>query len=208
MPKMTVTPTLYSISGPPRSGRTSTFENTKLLCEKYYPQLPIVFLPDVFEGRPHPLERPMKEREYHAVSRLLRNWGKLNESCLAVRRELAAGNIVVTDGFGLDVYLDAVACKDCPEQKAEASLLHHYLVDFRVKEQGIPFPQYFTWRTWHGALSDALRSYHSSVEMEMARYFSGTGQKEPIYLDGGDAVERSEEALQYILTAVEMEAAA
>ncbi|MFI5260684.1 MAG: hypothetical protein ACHQU0_02750 [Candidatus Paceibacteria bacterium] len=165
-----------------------------------YPDFPAAFLPQVLGQRPHPLKRSSEEQEKHAVSRLFLRWADLNEACRWVKEHIALGEMAFVDGFGLDAYLDAIACKDCKQQKDEAFMLHHHgLVQARIVYQKIRPPIYFIPRAPRTDVSERLATFHVSLEFEMERYFNNTGQNPPIFLEGGSVKECAEEILAHVM---------
>lgn len=203
--KKIVNPGLYAVSGFRRSGKTSVFLEVERLFREQYSDLPIVFLPHVLGERPHPLDWAPAEHKKHATTRLFDRWADLNEACFKVRAEFAKGNIVFVDEFGLDAYLDAIACKDCQSQKDEAfQLHHHHLVPARIVTQNIRPPIYFIPRAWVGAIH-GLQEFHASIEYEIGRYFDNTGQNPPIFLEGNSIKERAKEIVAHVLSGVQHE---
>jgi len=191
---------LFSFSGHRGSGKTTIFQEVERLAQERHPGQPLAFLGNVLDSVSHPLLWSDDERTLHATTRLLRRWSDLNEACFKVRAHLDRGNDVVVDEFGLDVYLDAIACKTCREQKHEAfQLHHHHLVPARIITQGIRPPIYFIPRTWQES-GEEVAQFHLATEREIERYFDNTGQNPPIYLEGKTVTECAEEALEHILT--------
>ena len=191
---------LFSFSGHRGSGKTTIFQEVERLAQERHPDQPLAFLGNVLGSMSHPLLWNGEERTLHATTRLLRRWADLNEACFKVRAQLDAGNDVVADEFGLDAYLDAIACKTCQTQKHEAfQLHHHHLVPTRIITQGIRPPVYFIPRMRHDEDGNVAQ-FHWATEREIERYFDNTGQNPPIYLEGTTVTECAEEALAYILT--------
>lgn len=115
-----------------------------------------------------------------------------------IRPAIAAGNIVVTLRYGLDVFLDSIAETDCPQALSEASeLWHKHLVPSRIIRH-TPKPQYFINRVLRATESNVV-SFCSRQERHIAEYFDGTGQKPPIYLSGETVEECVAEAIRQIL---------
>lgn len=193
---------LFSFSGFTQSGKTSIYQEVQRLFEKRRSlEQPLLFLGNVLANLPH-------TDESHATTRLLRGWANLNEACVTrVGPALKAGHAVVVDGFGLDVYLRAVHCHDCPEQIEQAFHLHHeHLVPARIITQGIRPPIYLLPRKRHPHTS-VVEMLHTREELEIARYFDNTGQNPPLWLEGATVQDQAEEALEMILARCLPEAA-
>jgi len=191
---------LFSISGFRGSGKTSILKEVELLFREQYPHVPVAFLPHVLGSRPHPLDWTPEERKILTTSRLFHGWAHLNEACAKVKGPLAEGKLVFVDEFGLDVYLDAIACKDCKQQKDEAFQLHHdHLVPARIIMQGIRPPIYFIPRRRQDGAFGEAKEFHSAIERELVRYFDGTGQNPPVFLEGDTFAECAREIIGYVL---------
>jgi hypothetical protein len=114
------------------------------LLPERFPGQTFAFLGNPFRGLPFPLLLSERDREAHATTRLLWCWTRLNEFSVArLRPALAAGHVVLTDGFGLDALMYAAFNFDREAENREASVLHHGLVQARIKAQGISPPEYF-----------------------------------------------------------------
>jgi thymidylate kinase len=147
----------FAVSGLRSTGRTTVYNHLKQSLPEIFPGREFAFLGNPF-GRLHfPLTRPKSERQLDATTRLLRCWARLNEFCCKqLKPALEAGQVVVTDGFGLDGLLYSTACASEAETE-DAVRLHHQLVRGRILPLSIQPPQYFI-----------VRADHDKVDMWMA----------------------------------------
>ncbi|MFM2330754.1 MAG: hypothetical protein RLZZ26_261 [Candidatus Parcubacteria bacterium] len=188
---------LYSFSGPRNSGKTTIYQAVTSIFNTRYPSLlpHVTFLGNVLGDLPPP-------GEDHSTTTLLKGWASLNEACVRlVRPALAKGKIVVVDQFGLDVYLNAVACRDCHDQQHKAFVLHHHhMVPARIVTEEIRPPIYLIRDDRHIGNTVPLRAREQE---EIARYFApGTGQNPPRYLKGVSVLECAEDAVWHILQSI------
>ncbi len=191
---------LFSFSGPRANKKEEVFYLVQQLMREQYPDLPVLFLDDVVPKKPLPLDWSEEHRALHPTTRLLMAFAAFNEAGVKkIRPAIAAGNIVVTLRYGLDVFLDSIAGTDCLQARREAAeLWHKHLVPARVI-RGTPKPQYFINQALRPTESN-VRSFCTQQELHIAEYFDGTGQKPPIYLTGQTVEECAQEAIQHILT--------
>ncbi|MEK7628036.1 MAG: hypothetical protein AAB421_01295 [Patescibacteria group bacterium] len=188
----------FSVSGMRGSGRTEVFKGLKRTVPITFPQHSCAFLEDPFGKLPHPLLWAESERTQHPVTRLFKCWAHLNEfNARHLKPALAAHDVVITDGYGLNAVLYATACVDCESVDNEVLSMHHGIVAARIKEQGIEPPEYFITRADSEVVSCYLASSvlvgmgkdacHSFIEKEEAiidAYFDpGHGQKVPHMLN-------------------------
>lgn len=184
---------LFSFSGYTQSGKSHIYQEVQRLSEKRYGlEQPLLFLGNVLGELPH-------SDTSHATTRLLRGWANLNEACVTrVGPALSTGRPAVVVRFGLDVYLRAVNCHDCPGQIEAAFHLHHdHLVPARIITQGIRPPIYLLPRRRRPSTS-TVEVLHAREEREITRYFHNTGQNPPVWLEGNTVKEQAEEALEKI----------
>lgn len=138
-----------AVSGVAAARTRPLYKKLESVLPAQFPNQRIAFLgnPFVVPGRrkfPFPLEWEADEREQDATTRLLNCWKRLNQFSVAkLRPALSEYDIVITERFGLDAFLYAIACCDCSKQNDEAERMHHALVRMRVVEQNIPPPTYF-----------------------------------------------------------------
>lgn len=190
---------LFSFSGTRANKKEKVFREVQRLMREQHPQLPVVFMDNVVSKKPLPINWSEAHRALHPTTRLLRAFAEFNESGVTkIKPAIAAGKIVVTLRYGLDVFLDSIAETDCPQARHEtAELWHKHLVPSRVV-RGTPKPQYFIPQmkpTEYNVLD-----FSSRQERDVCDYFNGTGQKPPIYLTGQTVKECAEEAIRHILT--------
>jgi hypothetical protein len=193
---MSMTAVLFSFSGHRKCGKTTIYQRVEDLFLQQHSDPKVIFLGNVLGDLP-----PTGDDD--ATSILLAGWTKLNEACVRkVKNAVDAAEVVVVDQFGLDVYLNAVACRDCTQQQKEAFELHHqHIVPARIVTKGIKPPIYFIRDYTH---ADAVAFLYKREEEEIRRYFApGTGQNPPIYLTGSNVEECAEQALTHILATLQ-----
>ena len=201
-----MTPALFSFSGPRASQKENIFHEAERLYREHYPDQPLAFV-EAVPKRPHPLGWDTEHRNKHPTSRLAEGFAAFNEAGIRViKPAIAAGKIVVSLRYGLDVYLDALADTDCPQARRETfELWHHHLVPARVI-RGTPKPVYFIackLRPDNGN----IEAFFSRQEKDIREYFNGTGQNPPIFLEGTCTRSCAQEALTHILTATKKRSA-
>lgn len=190
---------LFAFSGQRANKKEEVFHETQRQMRAEYPHLPVIFMDNVVSKKTLPIHWSEAHRTLHPTTRLLRAFAEFNEAGVTkIRPAIAAGNIVVTLRYGLDVFLDSIAETDCQQARNEAAeLWHKHLVPARVI-RGTPKPQYFInqMRPTEGNVLD----FCSRQESHIAEYFDGTGQKPPIYLTGQTVKECAAEAILHILS--------
>jgi len=193
---------LFAFSGQRANKKEDVFNETKRLIREEFPRLPVCFMDDIVSKKPLPIHWLGAHRALHPTTRLLAAFAEFNEAGVRkIKPAILAGNIVVTLRYGLDVFLDSIAETDCPQARNEASeLWHKHLVPSRVI-RGTPKPQYLI-NQIKPTESNVLE-FCSRQERDISEYFSGTGQKPPIYLNGKTVQECAEEATQRILAAAQ-----
>jgi hypothetical protein len=193
---------LFAFSGQRANKKEELFYETQRQMREQYPHLPVVFMDDVVSKKPLPIYWNAAHRALHPTTRLMMAFAEFNEAGVRkIRPAIAAGNIVVTLRYGLDVFLDSIAETDCPQARDEAAeLWHKHIVPSRVI-RGTPKPQYFInqMRPKEGNVLE----FCSRQEKDIREYFDGTGQKPPIYLTGHTVEQCAEEAVRYILEAIQ-----
>ncbi len=190
---------LFSFSGPRANKKEEVFYQVQQLIQKQHRDLPVLFMDDVVPKKPLPIHWSEAHRALHPTTRMLMAFAEFNEAGVKrVRPAIAAGNIVVTLRYGLDVFLDSIAETDCLQARSEAAeLWHKHLVPARVI-RGTPKPQYFINQVLKPTESNVL-DFCSQQERHIRDYFDGTGQKPPIYLTGRTVEECAAEAIEHIL---------
>lgn len=189
---------LFSFSGQRANKKEGVFLETQRQIREQYQHLPVVFMDNVISKKPLPTNWSEEHRALHPTTRLLKAFAEFNEAGVKkIRPAIAAGNIVVTLRYGLDVFLDSIAETDCAQALNEvAELWHKHLVPARVI-RGTPKPQYLIRRV-KPSESNVL-AFCSRQELHITEYFEGTGQKPPIYLTGQTVEECAAEAIRHIL---------
>jgi hypothetical protein len=190
---------LFSFSGQRANKKEDVFYRVWRLMQEKYPHLPILFMDDIVSKKPLPIHWSEAHRALHPTTRLVKAFAEFNEAGVTkIRPAIAAGNIVVTLRYGLDVFLDSIAETDCPQARSEAAeLWHKHLVPARVV-RGTPKPQYLINQVLKPTETNVL-SFCSQQERHIREYFDGTGQKAPIYLTGQTVEECTAEAIEHIL---------
>jgi hypothetical protein len=190
---------LFAFSGQRANKKEKVFLETRRLMQERFSHLPVLFLDDVVSKKLLPIHWSEAHRDLHPTTRLLRAFAEFNEAGVKrIRPAIAAGKVVVTLRYGLDVFLDSIAETDCSQARTEAAeLWHKHLVPSRVI-RGTPKPQYFIpqMKPADGNVLD----FSSRQERDVSEYFHGTGQKPPIYLNGQTVRECAEEAIRHMLT--------
>ncbi len=189
---------LFSFSGQRANKKERVFHEVQRQVQEQHAHLPIVFMDDIVSKKPLPIHWSETHRGLHPTTRLLRAFAEFNEAGVTkIRPAIAAGKIVITVRYGLDVFLDSIAETDCIQARTEAAeLWHKHLVPARVI-RGTPKPQYFIpqMKPKDGNVLD----FSSRQARDVNAYFDGTGQKSPIYLTGQTVKECAEEAIRHIL---------
>lgn len=195
-------PVLFAFSGPRASKKEDIFCETKRLHRERHPEQPLAFV-EAVSKKPHPLDWPPEHRTKHPTTRLVEGFAEFNERGIRViRPTLAAGKVLATLRYGLDVFLDALADADCPQARKETfDLWHNHLVPARVV-RGTPKPQYLIAAKLRPAGGN-VETFYCRQERDILEYFEGTGQNPPIFLRGDTVRECAEEALGYLLVAAE-----
>jgi len=197
----------------------------KRLLPERFPEHQFAFPDNIFRGKPHPLMWKPSERHATSAGRLMECWGPLATHLHnVIRPEVEKGKKVLQPRLGVDALHFAIArmphLEETPEgrreiewQNQEAENLHHDIVKHVVKAGGKPLPQYLIplcgdpetitedWLAQWPALRQVdMRTLRAFVQHEkdaMNRYFTGHGQREPIYLRSFHSVEMMvEEALE------------
>ena len=187
-----VKPALFiAISGIRGSGRTRVYEELEsLLPARFGGDQTFAFFKDPFGRLPHPLLWEPAVAAPDPATSLFDCWKVLNEFTVKqLRPALAAHDVVVVDGYGLNALLYATACISCNRMDADASHMHHKIVEGRVLAQGIHPPLYFVTQADPGLMTRYLKGLKSGLTEEqchaflnketriITEYFNGTGQK-------------------------------
>lgn len=187
-----------AISGFRYTGRTELFKKLKLVLPNAFRGCDFEFLENPFSRLPHPLMWDGDDRKY-SLSRTLGCWADFEELIKSQWFQAVRDNkIPVMDGCGLDVVLYALARARCEKDEEEVLKLHHLLVDWRIKAQGLDAPYYIITRAETSVLAAylaqkvknkgvSLQAATAFIEREIGvvkKYFAvGNGQKPPHYLD-------------------------
>ncbi len=191
---------LFAFSGQRANKKEEVFYEVWRQVRENHSGLPIIFMDDIVSKKPLPIHWNEGHRALHPTTRLVQAFAEFNQAGIEkVRPAIAAGNIVVTLRYGLDVFLDSIAETDCSQAKSEAAeLWHKHLVPARVI-RGTPKPQYLINQVLKPS-EDNVLNFCSRQERDIKEYFEGTGQRPPIYLTGKNVGECAEEALRHIVT--------
>lgn len=193
-----LSPIGIAISGFRYTGRTELFKKLKLVLPNRFRGCEFEFLENPFSRLPHPLMWDGDDRQY-SLSRTLGCWADFEELIKSKWSQAVRDNkIPVMDGCGLDVVLYALARAQCEKDEEEVLKLHHLLVDWRIKDQGLDAPYYIITRAETNVLATylakkfedkgvLLQDAKAFIEREtgvVKKYFAiGSGQKTPHYLD-------------------------
>lgn len=188
-----LSPHVFSVSGPRGSGRTSLYQELEPLFAENFPGHTFAFLGNPFGGTiPHPLLLNRGEWHLRPYPAVFKGWFRLAEFCeKKLCPALAAGHSVVTDGFGLDIYLNAMASCLSAEERKQTAKLHHSIVR-TLMDAGIITPPHYIIPSAPepGAVCAHLKRDDLPNVVEFVRnesetlqqYFDGTGQRDPLYL--------------------------
>jgi hypothetical protein len=219
-------PTSFFVVSSINVGLTSAvYSRLRSLLPGRFPEHRFAFPENIFRDKPHPLMWQPHERDATSSGRLMECWGRLASHLHnVIRPEIEDGKIVVQQRLGIDVLNFANARMPSLEptaegrreiewQNNEAEALHHDIVKHIVKAGGKPLPQYLIplcgdpetitedWVAQWPALREVniatLRAFIQHEKEAMQRYFTGHGQRNPIYLRSFHSVELMvEEALR------------
>lgn len=186
----------FSVSGPRCTGRTTLYQNLEKRAPETFPKERFAFIGNPFESLPHPLTWQAGEQALDPTTRLLRHWTELNEFCCKkLVPALEQATVIISDGFGLDALLYAIAGVD--EHGYEATTrLHHQLVAARLKAQDIRPPVYLLVEATDDCIAnwvegselgrfsmEAVRSYVQNEQRAIDSYFDPQhGQNPPTRL--------------------------
>lgn len=196
-----------SVSGPRKAGRTELYRRLEEELPRLYPEHAFAFLGSPFGSLEHPHYWDARKRDLPASTRLLACWTQLDEFVQKhLRPALRKGLIAVTDGFGLDAVLHATA--SCDESEChEASQFHHLLVNARLQAHSVAPPVYLLAFDDAEAIAARIRRSLDDTKVLLAhetdgiyRYFDGTGQKPPHFLEGRSTDARFNETLNILQT--------
>ncbi len=186
-------PPVISVSGPRGSGRTTLYQELEPLFAERFPQHTFAFLGNPFGGTiPHPLLQNRGEWHLRPYPAIYKGWAALAKFCEDLLcPALADGKVVVTDGFGLDVYLNAMASCLNDMERVRTAKLHHDNVR-SLMEAGIVIPPHYIIPSAPQPEAICAHLNHGNVDnvVEFVRtecnrlndYFLGTGQRTPLIL--------------------------
>lgn len=229
--RRTIATPLFVVSGINVGVTSAVHSRLKSLLPKRFPEHEFAFPDNVFRGWPHPLMWRPQLHEATSAGRLMQCWGPLATHLHnVITPEVKKGRIVVQQRLGLDVLNFANArmphlqetLEDQAEiewQNTEAENLHHDIVKHVVKAGGKPLPQYLIplcgnpetitgdwlaqWPALRQVNIDVLRAFIEHEKDAMKKYFTGHGQRDPIYLTDfmsvNNMVEQAMEAMACLI---------
>lgn len=140
----------YSISGIAALRTKPVARRVAKMLPGLLPDLKVAFVGNPFNDPkrrqfPYPLLCESEERKWHATTRILDVWRRLNQFAVDVYiEELRNNDVVFTELFGCDGAAYSVIPCDDELEVQDALDLHFDLVDRRVKKEGIKPPYYVT----------------------------------------------------------------
>ncbi|MBU6323149.1 MAG: hypothetical protein KGI41_02675 [Patescibacteria group bacterium] len=134
---------VLSVGGPRNSGRRTFYDQElRPILEEAFPQNTFRFLGAACEPIPHPLAEDRGEWDLEPIPALYKAWGHYVLLWKRILECLAAGEIPVTLGNGLDVALNACAACMSEEEILAVLGVHHSMVK-ELKKAGYLVPPYY-----------------------------------------------------------------